>query len=84
MPIYKYPLQSNFGKQDVKLPYTFTILSVAYVNDVAVVYADIVDNGPFRTVEFEICATGDEAPPNGKFLGTLVTDSGIVLHVFVL
>ena len=87
--IYKYPLNTMIGLQELELPEDVRPLSVDYLDGQLVMWADVSvagSDGTMRVFMFDIVFTG-EAPPQPQklwqFIGTAVSPKGTVFHVFI-
>ena len=84
LQIWKFPLEAQ-RENKIEMPKGATVLSVKYLGSQgAVVYARCDTNAVKTEQIFQTFATGEDLPDLSGyvFLGTFVTGSKLVFHVF--
>lgn len=82
MKIWKQFLQRQ-RVQDIAIPSGAEIISVGYKDEGATIWFKCDPEAAPEMRRIEICYTGaDDVPEDGKFIGTVIKPTGIVLHVF--
>lgn len=86
MKIFKYELDStNVGEQTIMLPMGAQILRFAVLVDTIYFWAQVDPDAPLTYRRFYTVMTGDEPPPNGRYLYTALMGDPVgtfVLHIF--